>query len=68
MHARPLRPSERVHILRAVVREAELGALESGNLLLLLTIGVGAFGLGWFCALPSAPGPASRVVPVETER
>ena len=45
--ARPLRNRERLLIFRNVVRDGKLSAPEQGYLLMLLALGVAAYGLGW---------------------
>jgi glycosyltransferase involved in cell wall biosynthesis len=66
--ARPLRNRERWQIFRNVVRNCRLPALEQGYLLILLAVGVAAYGLGWLSLWrrPVSPSPPPSK-PRETE-
>jgi glycosyltransferase involved in cell wall biosynthesis len=57
--ARPLRNRERWQIFHNVVRDCKLSALEQGYLLILLVLGVAAYGLGWLSLWRGrvSPGP-----------
>jgi glycosyltransferase involved in cell wall biosynthesis len=70
--ARPLRNRERWQIFRNIVRGCKLPAFEQGYLLILLAIGVAAYGLGWLSlwrgwVLPSPPPGPPTTTPRETE-
>lgn len=66
--ARPLRNRERLLIFGNVVRDCKLSAPEQGYLLILLVLGVAAFGLGWLSLWRGrvSPGPPPSN-PRETE-
>lgn len=60
--ARPLRSRERWRIWRTTVRCNHLSAMDSAYLLVLLTFGVAAYGLGW-ASLPAGAGTGALASP-----
>ena len=57
--ARPLRNRERFTIFRQVVRDEALSPLHSAYLLLLLSVGAAAYGLGWLSLWRGTPAADS---------
>ena len=53
--ARPLRNRERFTIFRQIVRDEKLSLLHSAYLLLLLSVGAAAYGLGWLSLWRGTP-------------